>query len=393
MNTKFWLIACLAATMALPALTWARNYQLHNRFRFEYDDNIYQRETDVTDSLKIVEEVEFLVNFDLENTFVTLRYKPSFMWWENREPDSTDLHHSFDFNLRHSFTPRLVLGIKDTFRYAEQPESIEDGVVVRQQGDYIFNSLSGTLAFQVIPSGQLEGSGRYTLLRYDETEVSATNDYDIYVAGLTYRHRLLPETSLAVDTRFESTEYNDRVTRNADSVMGGLGLEHTFSPNLLANVSGGLMNKTYDAEDISSETAPYGGFGVTLVPSPRTRISAGGSFSLREADIFPYVNQNYYRAYLGVSHDLTARVTVNTMGSYGYSEYKADEALPVELAERGLDEIGDGTEETLQLSARTTYQVNHSNWLEAGWQFSQAESDLRRDFERNRIHIGWRTRL
>ena len=36
-----------------------------NRLRLEYDDNIYQEETDKKDSFKIIEEIEFLLNFSL----------------------------------------------------------------------------------------------------------------------------------------------------------------------------------------------------------------------------------------------------------------------------------------------------------------------------------------
>ena len=61
----------------------------------------------------------------------------------------------------------------------------------------------------------------------------------------------------------------------------------------------------------------------------------------------------------------------------------------------------DGQEETLQVSARVTYQINRSNWLEAGWQYSDFTSDLeyndgakmREDFVENRVDVGWKTQF
>ena len=391
---KLW-IAGLAVSMALPAATMARegarNYLIHNRLRLEYDDNIRETERDKTSSFKIIEEVEFLVNFNLENTFVSFRYKPSFVWWENRDESSTDLHHDFDFIFNHKFTPRLALGIKDTFRYAELPEAIERGTVVRQRSDFLYNALLGTLTYQVTPVGRMEMSGRYNLLRYDKFEIADVEDYDMYVAGLSYRHSIVPETSVSLESRFESISY-DTVDRDADSYQVGVGTEHMFSPNVLGNARIGYHYKDYSADSVSSDSAPYAELNMTLVPSPATRISFGIGHSMLESDIFPYANQDRTRLFVGVAYDVTARVSWNIAGSYIYSKYDADDAV-VELADAEGVEFGDGSEDIIQLSTRVTYRVNRSNWLEAGWQFTTLDSDLRQDFDRNRVSIGWKTQL
>ncbi len=387
--------AALAISMALPASVLARegarNYLIHNRLRLEYDDNIRETERDTTSSFKIIEEVEFLVNFNLENTFVSVRYKPSFVWWENRREGSTDLHHDLDFIFNHKFTPRVALGIKNTFRYAELPEAIERGTVIRQRSDFIYNSALGTVSYQVTPVGRVEGSGRYDLLRYDKSDIARVEDFDMFVAGLTYRHNIIAETAVSVDTRFETIDY-DAVDRGSDSYYFGLGAEHMFSPNVLGNARAGYQYKDYSASGLSSDSAPYVDMSATLVPSPATRVTLGLGYSMLEADIFPYANQERTRFYVGVAHDITARVSVNVAGSYIYAKYEAEDAVFAEAAEADI-EFGDGSEDIIQLSARVTYRVNRSNWLEAGWQFTTLDSDLRQDFDRNRINIGWKTQL
>ncbi|MDV7401386.1 hypothetical protein RZS08_58755, partial [Arthrospira platensis SPKY1] len=58
-------------------------------------------------------------------------------------------------------------------------------------------------------------------------------------------------------------------------------------------------------------------------------------------------------------------------------------------------------EEVVLVSVRATYKLNHSNWLEAGWQYQDFSSDLRDSFgnelrssyERNRLSIGWKTQF
>ena len=83
-----WLCVSLFAIFAVQGAQAmvAKPYQINNRLRVEYDDNINQTETDKDASWKVIEEVEFLVNFNLQNTYVGLRYRPSYVWWDNR-PD------------------------------------------------------------------------------------------------------------------------------------------------------------------------------------------------------------------------------------------------------------------------------------------------------------------
>lgn len=392
----------LIIPLAVMAFEGPRSYQIHNRLRLEYDDNIYETGKDQTSSFKVIEEIEFLVNLNLENTFASIRYKPSFIWWDNRSEDSTDFHHAVDLILNQRFTPRLSLDIKNTFRYAEQPNVIERDTVVRERSDFIYNAIVGTMLYRVSPVGRVEVSGRYNLLRYDESRVADLEDYDMVVAGLTYRHSLVPETALMADLRFESIDY-DKVDRGSDAYQIGAGVEHMFSPNFLGNLRFGYMTKDYNDSTISDDRAPYLDGTITLVPSPDTRISLGVGYSLLEADIFPYANQERFRFFGGVAYDVTSRLSVNFVGSYARSKYDASDIVPRGVIERfevsedllaeALEQVADGTENIIQFSARMTYRLNRSNWLEAGWQFNDLNSDLREDFDRNRFSVGWKTRL
>jgi hypothetical protein len=60
----------------------------------------------------------------------------------------------------------------------------------------------------------------------------------------------------------------------------------------------------------------------------------------------------------------------------------------------GVDEEGnpiavqDGDEVVTQVSARGSWKINRSNWLELGWQYLSLDSDLRADFDRTRVETG-----
>ena len=223
----FLLVGSILTGISFAAQESAQNFQLKNRIRVGWDDNVYEASVDEEDSFKIIEEIEFVVNLDLEQTFVGFRYRPSFVWWENREPDDTDLHHEGDLVFSHNFTPRLSLSVKETLRIAELPELVDRGAIVREQDDYIYNLLDGVLGYKISDPTRVEFGGRYTLLRYDDSAVAETDDYDIYAVGVTLRQQFKRETALSGELRLEQSDYSGP-DRGSDTYYVGGGVEEIF---------------------------------------------------------------------------------------------------------------------------------------------------------------------
>ncbi len=389
-------MAVLTASAADETRTW----QVRNRLRVEYDDNVYEREKDKQDSFKIIEEIEFLANLNFQQTFLGLRYRPTYVWWSDRDPDDTDFHHDVDVVFAHNFSPRLTLNLKDTLRLAQEPKEIDRGAAIRERDDFTYNVADGSLNYLVSPQTRVDLGGRYTLIRYDRSEIAKQEDYDIYAAGLTLRQDLSRNSVGIGELRYESTEY-DRKERGSESEYAGLGLEQIFSPNLLGSVRGGVQFKSYEDSRIDNDTAPYVDGSMTYLPSPRTRITAGLGYSMYEADVTSYANQDRFISFISMAYDLTARVSLYGAASYMNSKYKADQSiLPegtvLQTSDQGGDEVTvrDGTEDVMQYSLRASYKVNRRNWLEISWEYLDLNSDLRvENFERNRYALGWRTEL
>ncbi len=382
---SFVLAASILAGVGYAAEESAQSFQVKNRFRVGWNDNVYETSKNQEESFVIIEELEFVLNLDLEQTFLGARYRPTFMWWDNRNPDDTDFHHEADLIFAHNFTPRLSLSVKETLRIAELPELIDRGTVARENDDYIYNLLDGVLGYKISDPTRLEFGGRYTLLRYDDNAVAATDDYDIYAAGVTLRHQLQRETALNGEVRMEQIEY-DGPDRGSDTIYAGAGLEEIFSPNLVGSVRGGWQVKDFNNSDLGSEDSPYADVSLTYLPSPKTRLSGGLGYSLFESDIFPYASQDRTLTFLTLAHDLTARIQLFLAGSYQNSAYHSDEAIE--------DPNGsDGEEDVWQMSARSSYMVNRNNYLEAQISYMNFESELREEFDRTRIELGWRTQL
>lgn len=393
-------------------------FRIFNRLRLEYDDNIRQEEENTDESWKIIEEAEFSLDANLDDTFLGLRYRPSFVWWDDRPEDETDFHHAVDLVFNHKFSPRFSLGLKDTLRRAELPELVEEGRVVRENNDYLYNSFEGGLTTVLRPDTRMDFSGRYLTLRYDDDDVADREDYDIYVAGLTIYHNIVPESSIGMDLRFQTADYKSTLNRDSDDYQVGAAFQQVFNPNLFANLRVGYERKDLDEAQGDTQDTPYGEISVTFLPSPATRLTGGAGYSLFETDVYPFGNQTRTRMFANLAHDLTAKISVYLSGIYTKGDYDGDDlpqgatlrdlpakvieeiapgvtgaALDAPLTEEFIDAVSDKSEDIYQVSARVTYKVNRANWLEAGWQYSKLDSDLREDFERNRIHVGWKLRL
>lgn len=387
-----WAIPSAASLVLMLCSAQAREgsrfWQIQNRVRLEWDDNVHQENSNKDSSFKIIEEAEFHVNLALDNTFVSIRYKPSFVWWENRPGDSTDLHHAVDLVFNQRFSPRLSLNIKDSFRYQERPELIERGTLVQEKSNYYHNDVVSALEIGISPETRMELTGRYVLLAYDDNALSDREDFDLYVAGATLEQQVMPSTAVRGEVRYENADYQDDA-RDSDSILAGVGAEQTFSPNLLASARAGWQHKELNQAADSSLDSPYADGSLTFLPSPATRLTVGAGYSLYEANVFPFANQERVRLYAGLAQEVTARVGWFTTVSFTHGDYSVSEATtdPTEAPS------ADGTEDIVQLGTRVTYRINRSNWLEAGWQLISVNSDLREDYDRNRVNIGWKTQI
>lgn len=387
-----WLIRSGVALCCLAVLgvtAWAadetRSFQVKNRLRLEYDDNIYETAQDKEESFKVIEEIEFLVNLNLPQTYLGLRYRPSFEYWDNRDPDNEDWFHDIDLVLTHNFTERLSLSIKDTFRVAEQPEAIDRGTIVRENNDFVYNVADGKLSYLINRQTRIEAGYRNTLLRYDDEDIANTEDFDINAAGATVRHQLKAGTMLAGDYRYEAIAY-EGPDRDSESHYLGAGLEQVFTPNLLGNIRAGYQMKDFSSDEVEDSDDPYADASLTFMPSPKTRLTGGAGYSMFESDVYPFASQDRSVLFLSLAHDLTAKVSLYASGSYQLSEYNADQQIEEAFAE-------DGDETVWQGSARASYKINRNNWLEIGYNYLDLASDFREEFDRNRIDLGWRTQL
>lgn len=381
---NWWLVGFVVAAM----LPWQAisegvdNLDISNRLRVEYDDNIRSTTDNKQDSLKVIERLNLDWGVRSEQTVLNLAYRPTFLYWADRDDDETDLHHSFDGSIRHTVSSRLSVNIDDTLRLTERPELIDRGSVIRQENDFSYNSLRGSLNYSLREATQAQLVGRHNRLAYEDDDVAARKDYEITVGGVTLRHVYNPSTTVSANLRTEALGYSNS-SRDSDTVYLGAGASHRLSDILSSSVNAGYQSRDFDNAYRDSNDAPYGEASLTFSPTPQTQVSTGVSHSQYEADVFPYASRERTRVHASLAHAFTGRITGFLTLAHSENIYNGME-VPA-----GFPPIPDGEEETKQVSARVTYNLNQTNRLDAGWQFTDLSSDLRQEFERNRLHVGW----
>lgn len=364
--------------------------QLNNRLRVEFDDNVRQAKDNADSSVNIIEDAEFIFDLTGENTFLGLRYMPSFVWYSDREEDDTDLHHQVDASLRHAFSPDVELSLKEILRFSEQPELMENDVIVRENNDYLYNSVNAGLGFRLSPTASVDLEGRHEMVGYTEDNVADANDWSKLVGGANLNYFLSQLTTLSGEARMIETSYEDDI-RSSTTYQFGLGLNTELSKGVFAEIRAGGEQQEYDDVDLDDQTEPYVSGGLTLVPNDSTKFNVGAGYALAQTPVSRFVSQGRTSLQAGMSYNLSARLTANASASFATGDFEADQLVS------GSGESGpnSGSEDVTRLSARLTYEVSKTNYLEAGWQYVDLSSDIRpeSDYERNRIALGWKTIL
>ena len=388
---------CMAlAGVVLATGAFADNTSFHvsNRLRLGYDDNLWLRSSDKTDSFRIVDELSLQLNVVLKTTYLSVDYTPAATWYDERKDDEFDVYHNLTVNFLQDLGERLTLDVADTLRAGRLPELYDDnGYIVREDNDNYFNSTRASLMFKLTPETRLDLSGRYMFLTYDDDELHRYDNYDSWVAGLTLRHLFPSRTTGFVDFRYQQLMYDhspENFNRDSDTIFGGVGLEQTFSRNFIGTLRGGVQQRVYDDDKLfDDQTQPYVEGSLTFLPGANslTRFTFTASYSISESDISSYLSQERTAFSLSAAHEFTKRIGAFVSASYAHGEYDADYSLGKSLP--GIDE------DTYTVSARLSYKIAERNWLELNYQFLKLDSDskARESYSDNRVDLAWKIQL
>ncbi len=365
-----------------------------NNFRVEYDDNIFTTgdgdPEGPQESWKLIEEIDILLDADQGNTYFGLRYIPSLVYYFDRPDDDTDLNHLLDFVLDHSFTPRTTLRLKDSFRVSEEPEVIDNDVTVRNNNDFIFNLAQGQIEHQLVPEKTFfRVDGKYEVIRYDDSDVAETSDYDQWGAGLDLVQQVTPVSEIGLQGRYYESNYDFNV-RDLEGYQAGIVANHVFNPAFQADLRLGYESSDSDENEGTSDN-PYGELSGVIVPNRDTRITLGIRGAQDRSPVNTFTHQLLTRVYGTWDQQLTAGMTLTLSGSYSNGQFDQDDTTSV--FDPAVNQTGEET--VLSLMGRLSYALGPRNFLDLTYKYNELESDVRpnEDFDRNRVSLGWRYTL
>lgn len=398
MKARTMLVAGIVMAMSAGAFAEdAHPVKLFNRFRVGYDDNIYQVEEkngrEKTDSVRLMEEIEVALKFDMEQTYLGLRYRPTVIWFSDRDDDDTDVVHDLQAKLEHEFSPSLRLTLADGFHSSQLPELQDGDYIVRENDDNIYNDFRAVLTYTFRPETYVDLAGRYYFLKYmDNDDLERSDNYWSAVGGVTLHQVLAAQTTAMADFRYQTLQYDKApksYDRDVDTIFGGLGIEQGLGKQMSATVRAGVQHRMYDAEDRDDKTRPYVDGSLTVSPteSGLTRFILSAGWAITASDVTGYLDQERIRTALTFVHNLTQRMELSLTGSYTLSQYDADDAM--------VDGLGDNDENAYAATARLSYLVGTRNWIEVGYQYTKLDSDIksRESYDRNRVDLGWKIQL
>jgi len=383
------IIVIVAGMLAGGGVCWGlgdnNTVVLNNNLGFGWNDNYTQVSSNKISTGIISESPEVTVNLIAQNTYFGLRYSPSLLWFTSDEVQRRQMvQHALNASLNQFFSQRLSLMITESFRRGIQPEILDrNNALVSPDASFVENTVNGVAGIQLRSSTRLDVSGRYYILHYDEEALATNANYNIASVGLSLRQEVSRATTLSGNLGYDDTSYRQLNARSSSTVSIGAGVEHNFNARLIGSVNGGYQIKSFEVS-ISGQNSPYGNLSLTYIFDPRLRLTAGGAYSLWEADLSPYASQERLTGYFALSYDITPRISLNLTGGLTRGKYLAEQVY------NGSPTAFGGVDRLYQAAARVAYQINRHNWVDVSYSHNKGMSDLRDDFDVNAFNVGWR---
>jgi hypothetical protein len=357
-----------------------RPFKVVNTLRVGYSDNLYREKDSIAEEGTFVTDTVDLAFSAALSDRTDLVVKSRFdLLSDQRE---NNLNPSLYALLNHSVSPRLLLGLYDSFRSSNRsgPEAGVSGTKGTRY-DYFVNTVGVSADYVLTGKDRLNASADYTIMRSDD--VISYNDYTTVGGGVSWQRELNPQrTFFALKLRQGHTEYDEMTSTNSfDQTDVSAELRHTINQQWQAR---GEIGGSYVQRETEDTLNPLLNLGLVYSPSPRTRLSGDFSMKHQESTTFSFIGQDSAELRFAAQHDLTARLTAKATARFANIEYDSKDS-----ANGGSSD----SEERMDLDFRMTYKLNRMNFLEAGIVHREATRDSGNEWAENRVDIGWRIEL
>ncbi len=269
---------------------------------------------------------------DPGSSFLDAYYTPALRY--RTEPgenqDETDFQHQLGANMRRLLSERLRLRLSDGLAITDDPAIEKNGSVVRGDQSYVMNTAEAGINYDLFRYSNLDMLVVNRIRRFDEEDVASLSDEDETSLRIQHRRSLTAtlRTLLTGEYRIYSYADNPQFTRDFDSMVLAVGLENSFTENVIGSLSGGWQTRDHEDENIDLDDKPYVRADLVGQMNPDLRIGAVAGYGIRDSDAYPYASQEY-SDFSGFAHaKITQKLLLKLAGTYRLSTYEAFGMLP-----------------------------------------------------------------
>jgi hypothetical protein len=354
------------------------------------------------------------LNLPLDQTTIALGVQYGARWFEARPDDEWDQSFQVNGTLSHNFNARLKLDVTESFALAQEPEQLAapgtpGSLFLRANGDNIRNNAGLNLSIQLSRPLSLVVGFQNNIYDYDDPGYSSTLNRIEYIPSLNLRYQFAQSTYGVLGYQCAFVDYEgdvippgvagypfgfDPSVRDNRSHYVFAGVDHNFTPRLMASLRGGAqITEYYDNRIDETATTPYFDASLSYAYASRSSVQVGVRHTLNATDVNynafnPTLDQESTAVYASVNHAFTAKFSGAIVGLYQNSEFNGGGA--------GID----GEDENYwSVGVSLTYKITHWMAAEANYYHDDLDSNLSglfagagdaRSYERNRVFFGFR---
>jgi hypothetical protein len=357
------------------------------------------------------------LNWQREQTTLGAGYMYTLIYYDEEIKGGTkryDQNHTLTADLNHIFSERYRINVTDSFAMGQEPDVLraKDAISAPQRipGDNIRNYGTVTFDAQLLPLFGFQLGYANGLTDYQDHNAepvfdgsgniipshSGSLDRIEHTIHLDGRWQAMPQTVGVVGYQYAQADFtgNELIgtlvtygdlksdARNSRSHYGYVGLDHVFSPELSGSVRLGVRaTDSYNAPTGGKNTSPYASGNLSYAFSQEGSLQIGFSYDWNATDVTGVsgdtltLGQESANVFASVSHRLLPHLYGSVVGQVQQST----------LVGGGND--GD-QERFYLLGLNLQYRLTKNLSAEAGYDFDKLDSELGRNYDRNRFYLG-----
>lgn len=384
-----------------------------------FDDNLGTTKTGKKDSYGYEINPNASYGFAGDMTSFNADYAFSALYHDlrvNGQQSKYDFTHTFGATMSHTFSPRTVMNVRESFVIGQDPETLRSGTAIvehnRVSGNNIRNYANIKVTHQLTDLLGFEVGYGNTIFDYKDSgeimvgpvvtgqSVSGLLDRMEHSAHIDSRWRIAEQTTGIFGYRYSETDFtaDERIrgngttnspylksdSRNSRNHTIYAGFEHEFTPEFSVSFNAGATySDYYNSANSSATWSPYVQGSADYRFLPESTLTFGISVDRNPSEILGGTTNDFVRdtetivGYATVSHHIFSQLYGSAKATYQHQIYNGGGNLDG----KALD--------YLILGLELEWRFNRNVSARASYNFDHVTSDISssNDYDRNRVYL------